>query len=136
MLPEEAEEFFVYQYLIVASRSRHESTTPADRDGDVVPFGSRLNNSVAGKLRTSPRLRPTYRIQEDTALKACTRSPVGWRRTPRSGVRPTEILGDCRGPRLDESRLDATLRQSDPLLVQPLRIAFLGNFEQSWSTEG
>jgi len=54
------------------------------------------------------------------ALKGCTGSLVGWGRTPPRGVRPTESHGRCGGPRLDESRLDATLRQSDDLLVHAL----------------
>ena len=45
---------------------------------------------------------------------------VGWRRTPQSSVRPTESLGHFGGPRLDESRLGATLRKSDDLLVHAL----------------
>jgi len=46
---------------------------------------------------------------------------VGWRRTLHRGVRPTESLGRFGGPRLDESRLGATLRQSDDLFVHALR---------------
>jgi spore maturation protein CgeB len=81
-LPEEAEEFFVYQYLIVARPNG-----PAERKGAVVSAGRDVETvglSAAAAIRIAGATRPA-------------------------------------GPRESEGAL---------------RIAFLGNFEQSWSTEG
>ena len=94
MPPEEAEEFFVYQYLIVAR--------PKD-------------TSKARALASNGRRR-----EEKRGQSAILRDPVRVDEGDRGGTALQVAAGG---------------RDRAGLAKQGLRIAFLGNFEQAWSTE-
>jgi 2-polyprenyl-3-methyl-5-hydroxy-6-metoxy-1,4-benzoquinol methylase len=140
--PDEAEEFFVYQYLMVARpRAARTNGTPVGEPGD---FCSEHTPAAAGSPHPGPL--PASGAREPDAMPsglsiAPARSNGSRQQTvDKRRVTPTRASlgiapGTGRVSVMASALPDARGRRRPRKADGPLRISFLGNFDQEWSTE-